>query len=275
MGRIWSGRRLGMALGAVAVLASGGLTLSAVAQSSDQASSKPAAPAATPSAASPRPAGYLTAAELPDSLVIVGPPPEPGSLRDKADRDAFDASRALEASPRWKQAQQDVELFGDKAHGGLSCATGKTISLAATPTLSRLLDRVVIDAGSSTNAAKQKYSRVRPPIGNDQPICVAREDWMRTNGSYPSGHAAAGWAWGLVLAEIAPDQASAILTRARDFGDSRWICGVHFQSDVEAGRTMGAASVARLHANPAFVADLAAARAELEKAPTAEGCAAL
>jgi acid phosphatase (class A) len=38
---------------------------------------------------------------------------------------------------------------------------------------------------------------------------------------------------------------------------------VHWLSDVEEGRTMGAATVARLHASADFAADLAAARAEL------------
>lgn len=221
-----------------------------------------------------RPAGgYIPSAQLPDSVTIVGQPPAPGSDQAKADRAAFDASRSLEGSPRWNQAIADVELFGDKAHRSFSCAIGKEISVARTPVLSKLLDRIVLDAGGSTNAAKKKYQRDRPMIGHDDArLCVVREEWMKTNGSYPSGHAAAGMAWGLVLAELAPDKATAALTRGREFGDSRWICGVHFQSDVTAGQLMAAATVARLHAEPAFTADMALARAELDKAPAAEGC---
>ena len=221
-----------------------------------------------------RPTGYLAAGQLPDSLLVVPPPPAAGSAQDRADHEAFDASRALEGSPRWRQARADVELFGPLAHRSFACAIGKSITPQATPTLSRLLDRVVIDAGRSTAAAKDHYNRVRPAVGNDKPICVAREDWLKTNGSYPSGHAAAGWAWGLVLAEIAPEKTSAVTLRAREFGDSRFVCGVHFPTDVEAGRTMGAATVARLHADAAFVADLAAAKAELAKAPAPTDCAA-
>lgn len=221
-----------------------------------------------------RPAGgYLPSTELPDSVTIVGQPPAPGSDQAKADRAAFDASRSLEGTPRWNQAIADVELFGDKAHRSFSCAIGKEISVARTPVLSKLLDRIVLDAGGSTNAAKKKYQRDRPMIGHDDArLCVVREEWMKTNGSYPSGHAAAGMAWGLVLAELAPDKATPALTRGREFGDSRWICGVHFQSDVTAGQLMAAATVARLHAEPAFTADMALARAELDKAPAATGC---
>lgn len=231
------------------------------------------APAPAPNPSPRPPGGYLPVAQLPDSVAILGGPPAVDSPRGKADRAAFDASRSMEGSPRWQQAIADVELFGDKAHKALGCAVGKEISVAKTPVLSSLLDRLVLDAGGSTNAAKKKYQRDRPMIGHDEAkLCVVREDWMKTNGSYPSGHSAAGWSWGLVLAELVPDKATQAVTRGREFGDSRWICGVHFQSDVEDGRIMGSATIARLHADPAFMADMALAKAELEKAPAAEGC---
>ena len=92
---------------------------------------------------------------------------------------------------------------------------------------------------------------------------------MSTNASYPSGHAMAGWAWGLVLGELAPGKASGLLEAGRAIGDSRVICGVHYLSDVEAGRMLGAAMVAREHATPAFRADFAAAKAELAKTKAA------
>jgi len=44
------------------------------------------------------------------------------------------------------------------------------------------------------------------------------------------------------------------------------ICGVHYQSDVEAGRMLGAAMVSAEHADAAFRADFNAAKAELAKA---------
>ena len=58
-----------------------------------------------------------------------------------------------------------------------------------------------------------------------------------------------------------------VLKVGREGGESRVVCGVHFQSDVEAGRTLGSAMVARLHADPAFAADLAQARREIARAP--------
>ena len=85
-------------------------------------------------------------------------------------------------------------------------------------------------------------------------------------GSYPSGPSTLGWAWSLVLAELAPDRADQILRRGLAYGESRAICGVHYASDVEAGRIVGAALFAALKADPAFQTDFETARRELARA---------
>jgi acid phosphatase (class A) len=99
---------------------------------------------------------------------------------------------------------------------------------------------------------------------NKEPTCTLdEEEHLKKDGSYPSGHTAIGWAWALILSEIAPERADAILARGRAFGESRVICNVHWNSDVVEGRFVGAAAAARLHADPAFRAELEAAKAEL------------
>lgn len=85
---------------------------------------------------------------------------------------------------------------------------------------------------------------------------------MKKDGSYPSGHTAIGWAWALILTEIAPDRTNEILARGRSFGESRMVCNVHWYSDIIEGRFMAASTVARLHANETFMADLAEAKKE-------------
>jgi acid phosphatase (class A) len=141
------------------------------------------------------------------------------------------------------------------------------VSERETPRLYLLLRRALPDAGLSTYAAKNHYQRPRPFMVNQLPSCTpAEEAMLRDDGSYPSGHNAIGWAWALILAEIAPDRADAVLARGRAFGQSRVVCNVHWQSDANEGRTMGAAAVARMHAEPEFRADLIAAGAELASA---------
>ena len=84
----------------------------------------------------------------------------------------------------------------------------------------------------------------------------------------------------VILAELAPDRATEILSRARSFGESRLICGVHNLSAVEAGRTNGSIVVAGLHGSAAFRADMDAARKEMAalrksaRAPGGATCAA-
>lgn len=220
-----------------------------------------------------RPIPYLAAGAAPDALLIVGGPPAEDSAQAEAERAYFLETRALEGSPRWKQAAIDAELFGDVGHASFACAIGKAITVKDTPTLSRMLDRMVMDMSTSVGVLKTRFNRPRPMVGHDDaPLCVAREDWMKTNSSYASSNAAAGWAWALVLAELYPAKASAVLARGREYGDNRVICGLHYASDITAGQTMASATVAALHANPAFMKDLEAARVELAAAPPAQGC---
>lgn len=209
-------------------------------------------------------AGYLPATARPDSLKLVPPPPAPDSAAQAADTEMARKQMALRGTARWQLAVADAELRFPQAAGVFSCALGVPISEQATPRLVLLLRRSLVDAGLSTYGAKDHYRRARPFVANGQPICTPDDaDKLRKDGSYPSGHNAAGWAWALILAELAPDRADALLARGLAFGQSRLVCNVHWQSDALAGRTMGAATVARLHADPVFLADMAAARQEI------------
>ena len=223
------------------------------------------------------PPGYLEGNGGIDATVILGPPPAPDTPRGKADRATFDETRKLVNTPAWSQAIADADLSGKNGMKSFSCAAGVTLSAEATPTLAKMLLHITDDAAKIYQPAKAVYQRPRPPVGNTAPICVPREAWIETDGSYPSGHGLIGWAWASVIAELVPEKASPILARGKAFGDSRIVCGVHFQSDIEAGRYLGSALVTRLHDDPGFMADLAKAREEVAaskaKGPPA-GCGA-
>ena len=211
--------------------------------------------------------GYLAPAELPDSLALLPPPPAEGSAALAADAATFRTLTALQGTPRGAFAVQDANLRFPKAAETFSCALGLPISEEATPNLNMLLRRTLTDAGIATYKAKDKYQRTRPFVVFKAPSCTPREEAaLAKDGSYPSGHSAAGWAWAMVLTEVAPERSDALLQRGRAFSQSRGICGVHWQSDIEAGRLIGAATVARLHANPVFNAQVEAARLEVARA---------
>src|SRR5690606_15246512 len=128
----------------------------------------------------------------------------------------------------------------------------------------------LLDAGLATYSAKNHYQRTRPFAVNEQPICAAgSEDTLRNDGSYPSGHTAIGWAWALILSEIAPDRSNQLQARGLAFGDSRMVCNVRWPMDVIQGQNIGASTVAVLQTDPLFRSDLAGAKAEVAamKAP--------
>jgi len=208
--------------------------------------------------------GYLVAEALPNSLAFIPPPPSPSSTSFALDEDVSRCSQTLRGTARWKLAAEDAKLMFPQAAGTFSCALDAPITEEDTPQLYTLLRRTISDAGFATYTAKEHYMRNRPFVVNKEPTCCPdQEGYLMKNGSYPSGHAAIGWAWALILTEIAPDRADAILARGYAFGQSRVICNVHWESDVIEGRSVGAAVVARLHSDFAFCAAIEAAKNEL------------
>ena len=230
----------------------------------------PGAPAPIPLPAGFLP-GYLPKGGAPNSLTLIPPPPAPGSAAKARDDEAARAAVATIGGPRWLQATTDADLRFPGAAGTFSCALGVRVTEADTPRLYVLLRRSLVDIGLSTYPTKIKYQRARPFTVDGGAICTpADEALLRKDGSYPSGHSAVGWGWALILAEADPAHADAILARGRAFGQSRVACNVHWLSDIEEGRLMASATVARLHDEPAFKADLAAAGGEIAAARAKE-----
>ena len=225
---------------------------------------EPSRPAAVPEIAPGILQGYLASESLPDSLALIPPPPAEGSAAFARDEEAGRKGLAQRGTPRWDQAVKDAELAFPAAADAFTEALSFKVTEAGTPHLYMVLRRTLADAGLSTYRAKNHYARARPFMRNNEPICTPEdEEALRKDGSYPSGHTAIGWAWALILCEVVPEHTDAILARGREFGRSRMVCNVHWQSDVDEGRIMGAAAVARLHADEGFRRELEEARREV------------
>ncbi|GBQ67229.1 acid phosphatase precursor [Komagataeibacter intermedius NRIC 0521] len=219
--------------------------------------------AAEPPASGPD-GGYLTPAMQPDGTQYLPPPPQPGTARQHTDDRAFTSTRALKGTPRWALATSDADLHEDALLHAFSCAAGQNLSTAATPHLAALIHTMDMSEAPDMRKSKAYWHRPRPFVGNGQPICTEDDRaHLATSGAYPSGHTMLGWSIALVLAELLPDRATPILQRGRVFGESRIVCGVHWESDVQAGYMVGAAEIAAMHGSPAFRADMEQARSEL------------
>ncbi len=209
-------------------------------------------------------AGYL-GRNLPDSLKLLPPPPADGTPAFRNDMAVSRASQRLRGTARYRQAAFDADLGFPHAAGVFACALGVPVTQERSPRLYQLLRRVLTDAGLATYTAKDHYRRTRPFVHYKESTCLPRDEAaLREDGSYPSGHTSIGWAWALVLTQIAPERADALLARGRAYGESRLVCNAHWQSDILQGRATGAGAVAKLQSNATFQADVAAAKAEIE-----------
>ena len=210
-------------------------------------------------------AGYLSEDEYPNSLELLPPPPVDGSAAQLYDLEISKKYTSLTDTARIELAKKDAILTFPEAFDAFNIILDIPITEENTPNLYMLLRRSFADAGLATYAAKNNYSRARPFMVNNLPeLDASSEIDLQKDGSYPSGHTAIGWAWALILTEIYPDQTDVIIERGRQYGISRMICNVHWNSDVEAGRLIGSAAVARLHANKQFLIDLEAAKNEIK-----------
>lgn len=216
----------------------------------------------------PRPQPYLGAADEADATKFLPAFPVKGSKAKAEDQYVFDHWRKLSKDPRWAQAVADADYHTLAILDGFSCAVGVKLDATNAPKLVALFDRADEDLQIASSNSKKFFHRDRPFVGTKKLTCVPRET-VGNSYSYPSGHSALGWTFALILSELAPDRASQIMARGRAFGESRAVCGMHWESDVEAGRYFGAAVVATLHSNAQFRADMDAARAEVAAARAA------
>jgi acid phosphatase (class A) len=204
-------------------------------------------------------APYLAPAQVPDGVAILPPPSAPGSATAEADRELFLRTRRLAGSARWMIATEDAE---NAPLDRYACAMGMALTPASAPAVAHLLDKA--GTGAMVDAVKTRYHSPRPYLGTDAPICQPRTAHLAANGDYPSGHAANGWLEALILATLVPDRSTQILTRARQYGESRIVCGVHSRSAVEAGWMAGSAAFATLMGgSKSFQPDLKRAADEL------------
>jgi len=208
-----------------------------------------------------KPHGYLAEGAF-DILAVLPPSPIKGDARYKADRTIFKQTRRMIGSPRYQLATADADYTQPALMTDFSCAVGVALTPQNAPRTKALVDRALVDTEGQTGIAKHFYKRLRPFQIDKGDICEPKAGLIDSY-DYPSGHTTLGWTWALVLSDLLPDHATAILARGRAYGDSRFICGAHNESAVEGGKLSAGSTMAVVRTTAAYQADAAAARSEL------------
>ena len=169
-------------------------------------------------AAGPR--AFIPAAEMPDPLSYLPPPPAEGSPEKARDLERNEWGRKMRADPaRAALAVRDAVYTWENFWDMMSPAYGRPISDAETPALCAMLRYGVESAHQGAKGAKKRWNRVRPFAELGEPSLLPDDEhFLVDNGSYPSGHAVNGWAGALLLSEVRPAAAGALRARGLEIG---------------------------------------------------------
>lgn len=205
-----------------------------------------------------KPARYLPEGRL-DLAYALPPPPAADTHAARHDLGAVIEAQSARTPETIAAAQADQEVSAFR----FADVLGPGFAAARLPLTDAFLQRSCREAATLTAAAKKHWKRPRPPVQSPDVKPVLG---FATDGSYPSGHATCGYLWAILLAEIVPEKRDALYARGLAYGRNRVVGGVHFPSDVDAGRLGAAVVAAAFMAEPAFRRDLDAVRTELRAA---------
>ena len=142
----------------------------------------------------------------------VPPPPEQPEV-SAADHRVFVTTRALQGSWRWQQAARDANQSAAALLGDFSCAAGSSCRPSGRRISPHCWRRPARTARTSRRGPKHV------PCGRGlHTVCRAdlpAADNLGAKHDYPSGHAARGWTWELILAELLPERRAQLQSRAQ------------------------------------------------------------
>ena len=140
------------------------------------------------------------------------------------------------------------------------------------PEIMLLAQRATSDIHRANKVAKNHFKRVRPfAFYGESSITPEMDEELAEEWSYPSGHAARGWMFALVLSSVAPERAEALAVRANAYAMNRVICGHHWKSDIDAGKTLAMVLFAAITGTKEYQEQLQKAHAEYVKIAYPDG----
>ena len=175
---------------------------------------------------------FLRADALEDTHPV-GAPPDDDSEEFRADlaivlwmqqtRTEADIAMAVAA------VRLDVFSFSD--------VIGPRFNARTCPQTDEMFRLITAQAKAVHDPLKDQHGRARP--FQEFPELVFPVIDPPESKSYPSGHATRGMTMALLLADLLPEMRSSLIGKGRWFGNSRVVAGVHYPTDIIAGRKLG------------------------------------
>ncbi|WP_019466481.1 phosphatase PAP2 family protein [Dyella japonica] len=204
---------------------------------------------------------YLSAAQVNAVMAALPAPSAPGSAEDKADYAATDRAFADRSAADFAQAKQEEKFNAFD----FAPVIGPGFRADQLPHVAALFKEAEEETKEAVDLSKNHWKRPRPcPPASD---CASNpEKAAKKSYGYPSGHSSRATVDAVLLAQLFPQDADALMQHARDIGWRRVVKGVHTLQDIYAGREFGQALATDMLASPTMQHDLAAAREELRAA---------
>lgn len=213
---------------------------------------------------------YTIADSLPNPLLYIPANPDTASTYFAKDFLVWQWGKRVreyasgERTPRGTQAYNDAQYGLNRWCNILTTILRTSVVSGRTPKIISFIYQTGEGGSVSTQFAKLWYMRRRPVSQMNEEAWGKGEvtENLLLSGSYPSSHAAFGWAVALSMAEIVPELQDTLIARAYSYGENRAIVGAHWMSDVEAGFLTASAAVAFMHNLDSFNAGMEEAQNE-------------
>jgi len=186
------------------------------------------------------------------------PPPAPGSREQEADIAAIMAWQNKRTEADCEKARHTADSTYDSFWGAKS-----PFPQPLPGEVKEFFDRLALDLDPAVDAMKGRWERLRPfkaYPGQAEP-CIKKSRGF----SYPSGHSSFSRVFANVLSDIVPERRDEFFAKADEIAQDRVIGGVHFPTDIAAGKVFGDLYHAELLKSEAYRKDIEKMKALLVK----------
>lgn len=201
----------------------------------------------------PYPAQFVTPAEMP-APQLQGPPS--AKLQKK------EIAGIIATQKKLSDTEKKIIMAEDHIQPAMIVTPilGEQYNEKSNPALFTLLKHAASDAWRLADAEQEYWKRDRPWVTDKRVQLLVGKI---TRPSHPSGHTVTNHVWAYILSDLFPAKREALFARAYQIGMHRVEAGVHYPSDVEAGKHYAALLWAKMETSDEFQRELAAVKAEL------------